>query len=253
MTPPEKQAAKKKSFTKSLGKAIARSTVFQGLLTRLIVFYIYFFGRTCRWQVELPPESRELLTKNPNVIACFWHGRMLMMCHAWPYGPKDNFHMLISTHRDGRFIADAIEKIGFQTISGSSQRGGGSALVGLTRILRQGGTVGITPDGPRGPRMRAKAGAIKAAQISGVPLLPVSGSLRHVQFLRSWDRFCLPRPFSCGVIAWGSPINVPRDADDTLLEAKRRELEQALNDLTAQSDQRMGHPRELCEPEAENA
>ena len=161
--------------------------------------------------------------------------------------------MLISSHRDGRFIADAIEKIGFQTVSGSSRRGGGPALVGLTRILRQGGAVGITPDGPRGPRMRAKAGAIKAAQISGVPVLPVSGSLRHVRFLHSWDRFCVPRPFSRAVIAWGSPIYVPRDADDTLLEAKRHELEQALNDLTAQSDQRMGHPKEFCEPEAEKA
>ena len=240
-----------KSKTKSLGKTIARSALFQAVLARLVAFYIQLFGKTCRWQVELPAESRALLEKNPNVIGCFWHGRMLMMCHAWPYGPKDKFHMLISTHRDGRFIADAIQKIGFQTVSGSSRRGGGSALVGLTHILRQGGAVGITPDGPRGPRMRAKVGAIKAAQLSGVPVLPVSGSLRHARFLRSWDRFCLPRPFSRGVILWGAPIDVPRDADDSLLEDKRRELEQALNDLTAQSDQRMGHPTEFCEPEAE--
>lgn len=250
MTPRQQ---KKKSPLKSWGKMIARSALFQDLLARLMAFYIQFFGKTCRWQVELPAESRALLEKNPNIIGCFWHGRMLMMCHAWPYGPKDNFHMLISTHRDGRFISDTIEKIGFQTVSGSSRRGGGSALVGLNRILRQGGAVGITPDGPRGPRMRAKAGAIKAAQLSGVPVLPVSGSLRHAWFLRSWDRFCLPRPFSHGVIAWGVPIYVPRDADDTLLETKCRELEQALNDLTAQSDQRMGHPIELCEPEAEKA
>ena len=242
-----------KKNLKSWGKMIARSALFQDVLARLIAFYMQFFGKTCRWQVELPTESRALLEKNPNVIACFWHGRMLMMCHAWPYGPRDNFHMLISTHRDGRFISNAIEKIGFQTVAGSSRRGGGPALVGLTRILRRGEAVGITPDGPRGPRMRAKAGAIKAAQLSGGSILPVSGSLRHMRFLRSWDRFCLPRPFSRGVILWGSPIYVPRDADDTLLEAKRRELEQALNDLTAQSDQRMGHPTEFCEPEAENA
>ncbi len=250
MTPPQ-QATRKKSQIKSLGKTIARSDFFQAVLTRLIAFYLQFFGKTCHWQVELPAESRELLEKNPNMIVCFWHGRMLMVCRAWPYGSKDKFHMLISTHRDGRFIAGAIEKIGFQTISGSSRRGGGSALVRLIRTLRQGGAVGITPDGPRGPGMRAKAGAIKAAQLSGVPVLPVSGSLRHARFLRSWDRFCLPRPFSRGVIVWGSPIHVPRDADETLIENKRRELEQALNDLTAQSDQRMGHPIEFCEPETE--
>ncbi|WP_343560335.1 lysophospholipid acyltransferase family protein [Kiloniella sp. b19] len=232
----------KKLKPKSLGKRIARSAFFQSLLANLIAFYIWFFGKTCKWQVELPEESRTILESNPNVIGCFWHGRMLMMCHAWPYSSKKNFHMLISAHRDGRFIADAIENLGFSTIEGSSRRGGASALIGITRALRKGGAVGFTPDGPKGPRMRAKAGAIKAAQMAGVPVIPVSGSLGSARFLSTWDRFCLPRPFSKGLILWGKPIHVPRDADDSLLEEKRQELEEALNALTRESDRRMGQP-----------
>ena len=102
--------------------------------------------------------------------------------------------MLISTHRDGRFIAGAIEKIGFQTISGSSRRGGGSALVRLIRTLRQGGAVGITPDGPRGPGMRAKAGAIKAAQLSGVPVLPCFRVFAPRAFPKVMGSFLLAAP-----------------------------------------------------------
>jgi lysophospholipid acyltransferase (LPLAT)-like uncharacterized protein len=39
------------------------------------------------------------------------------------------------------------------------------------------------------------------------------------------------------VFLWGSPIWVPRDADPAQMEGKRRELETALNRLTAQADE----------------
>lgn len=68
MIPPP-QATKSK--TKSLSKTIARSALFQAVLAQMIAFYIQLFGKTCRWQVELPAESRALLEKNPNVIGCF--------------------------------------------------------------------------------------------------------------------------------------------------------------------------------------
>ena len=46
--------------------------------------------------------------------------------------------------------------------------------------------------------------------------------------LKSWDRTQIPRPFSTVALAVGAPIEVPVDADEATLEAKRVELEQAL-------------------------
>jgi hypothetical protein len=88
--------------------------------------------------------------------------------------------------------------------------------------------------------MRAKPGAIKAAQLSGVPVLPVSGAVGRRRILGSWDSFCLALPFSRGVIQWGDPIEVPRQADDAELERLRLRLEDRLNHLTNEADRRFG-------------
>ncbi len=88
--------------------------------------------------------------------------------------------------------------------------------------------------------MRAKAGAIKAAQLSGIPILPVSGAVGRRRILGSWDSFCLALPFSRGIIQWGEPIQVPRDAGKDATERLRLRLEERLNGLTADADRRFG-------------
>jgi lysophospholipid acyltransferase (LPLAT)-like uncharacterized protein len=204
-------------------------------------WYIRLVDRTTRWSVERPPETRKLEAEGQPAIVCFWHGRLLMMGSAWQRAPR-SFQMLISSHRDGALISRTIAHLGFATLAGSPKRGGMAALRSMQRLLAEGVSVGVTPDGPRGPRMRAKPGAIKAAQWSGAPLLPVTYAVSRRRMLDSWDRFCLALPFSRGVILWGAPIAVPRHVDAAELERLRRRLEDRLNDLTAEADRRCGHP-----------
>ena len=90
--------------------------------------------------------------------------------------------------------------------------------------------------------MRAKAGAIKLAQLSGVPLIPGSGSVNRRFLLGTWDRFCLALPFSRGIILAGEPIKVPSDAAEAELEHLRQLLEDRLNSLTAAADRHFGLP-----------
>ncbi|WP_419903636.1 lysophospholipid acyltransferase family protein [Kiloniella sp.] len=190
----------------------------------------------------MPEDTRRYLEQESNIIGCFWHARMIMMFHAWKHSDRSKFHMLISAHRDGRVIAKSIENLGFKTVEGSSRRGGASALVTLKRTLDKGGAIGVTPDGPKGPRMRAKTGAIKAAQMTGRPILPVTGGVSNRKVFNSWDRFFLPLPFSRGIILWGTPIIVERDASKEELELYREQLENQLNELTAEADLTFGHP-----------
>jgi hypothetical protein len=110
----------------------------------------------------------------------------------------------------------------------------------MQRVLEKGDVVGITPDGPRGPRMRAKSGPIKLAQLTGTPILPISGNTSRRKIFKSWDRFCLPLPFAKGIILVGSPILPPPDPDEATLEGARLVLEESLNQLTAEADRYFG-------------
>ncbi len=220
------------------GKRLLRNGAVQSALAWLAAQYIRLLLLTTQWTVVCPPDTERCLAKGHAFIACFWHGRMIMMRAALPRGIT--MHVLISEHRDGRMISRALAYLGVATVSASSRRGGAAALRSMSGLLDRGESIGITPDGPRGPRMRAKAGAVKAAQLSGVPILPVSGAVGRRRILGTWDRFCLALPFSRGVIQWGAPIEVPGDADDAELERLRRRLEDDLNRLTAEADRRFG-------------
>lgn len=224
----------------SVTKRVLKSDALQVVLSWLAAIYLRLVYMTTRWIVLRPPATQDVLARGQPFIACFWHGRMAVMRAAIP--PNAKIHMLISEHRDGLLISRAVVRLGVNTVPGSSKRGGLVALRAIQRLLERGQSVAITPDGPRGPRMRAKAGALKAAQLSGVPILPVSGSVSRRRVLRSWDRFCLALPFAHGAIFWGEPIVVPREADDAELERLRDLLEERLNALTAEADRHFGQP-----------
>ena len=210
----------------------------QTVLAAVATIYLRLVYSTTRWTQVCPPATQDVLAHHLPAIGCFWHGRFALMPAGIP--PGVTVHMLISQHRDGLLISRAAAGMGVHTVTGSTKSGGATALRNIQRLLSAGQSVAITPDGPRGPRMRAKLGAIKAAQISGVSILPMSGSVSRRRILKSWDRFCLALPFARGIIIWGTPINVPRDADDAELDRLRLLLEGQLNALTAEADRHFG-------------
>jgi lysophospholipid acyltransferase (LPLAT)-like uncharacterized protein len=178
------------------------------------------------------------------VIGCFWHGRMLMARKIWT--DPAPMHLLISEHQDGRLIARTIAHFGVRTIAGSSSRGAVQALRVIARTLASGGCVSVTPDGPRGPRMRAAPGIAMAAKLTGAPIVPVSYSSSRGLSLSSWDRFLLALPFGRLVFIAGEPVEVPPDADAAAIEAARALVEMRLNQLTHEADRLCG--REPTEP-----
>ena len=201
--------------------------------------YIRLVRATGRWTVENSDSASRRVAEGKPFIACFWHGRLLMISQAWKYSTP--MHILISHHRDGRLISDVLNRFGIKTIAGSSSKGGKFAVIKMIRALRQGEFIGVTPDGPRGPRMRASLGVIRMAQRTGVPIVPVSFAASRRRVLGSWDRFVLALPFAKGVIGIGDFIDVPLDADGETLERFRQKLEDDLNTLTGELDARFGY------------
>ena len=118
----------------------------------------------------------------------------------------------------------------------------GSRTVGsaMLKALKNGECIGITPDGPKGPRMRvASDGIVAVARMSGCPVIPAVYAAASHKRLGSWDRFLVPLPFSKGLILWGEPIEVPREGDEAEI---RRAIESAMNAQAAEADRLMGTP-----------
>jgi lysophospholipid acyltransferase (LPLAT)-like uncharacterized protein len=204
---------------------------------------------TGRWTTEGGEFPEKQIAAGQPFLAAFWHGRLLMMSEAWPYDSR--FNMVVSQHPDGQLIAQTIAHLGFGSISGSTTKGGSSVMRAMLRALKDGECVGLTPDGPQGPRMRASLGIVHAARLSGAPILPLAYTARPSRLLPSWDRLMVPLPFSRGIIRWGEPIEIPRDASDEKVVETAKLLEARLNALVHRLDDSLG--LESVEPAAAEA
>jgi lysophospholipid acyltransferase (LPLAT)-like uncharacterized protein len=201
--------------------------------------YIRFVYVANRWSVEGDEWPRRLTGEGRTFIVAFWHGRLLMMPPAWHQ--LTSFHMLISAHRDGRIIAGAMTYFGIDTIAGSTSRGGSYALRAMLKRLKEGGCVGITPDGPRGPAMTVSIGTVNIARLARVPILPLTYATSRRRVLATWDRFHLALPFGHGVYLWGEPIEIANELDEAGLERARHLVETRMVEMVRNADRRFGH------------
>lgn len=221
------------------GRRVLRSGRLRRLLCWGINLYIRFVYLTNRWTAEGVEVPRRLRADGRGFILAFWHGRLLMIPMAWQrLAPM---HMLISAHRDGRLIADAVTYFGVRSIAGSTRRGGSAALRTMLKQLAAGDCVGVTPDGPRGPAMQASIGIVNLARLAGVPIVPVVFATSRRRVLRTWDRFHLALPFGRGVFLWGEPIEIAADLDLAAHECARLLVETRMNEMAAEADRRLGH------------
>jgi hypothetical protein len=223
---------------------------------RIVGGYMAFADAATRWQDRGKAHVLPALSGAEPAILAFWHGRILLAHHGWPVRETERAcATLISQSKDGDVIATAAESIGLRTIRGSTakagkDKGGASALKALVRSLQAGDTVAVTPDGPKGPRMRATMGVIQLAKLSGAPIVPMTWSSGWRWAMHSWDRLAMPFPFGRAIFLWAAPIRVAREADALAMETARRTLEDTLNALTAEADAAMGRPRVEPAPEA---
>jgi lysophospholipid acyltransferase (LPLAT)-like uncharacterized protein len=222
-------------------KRMLRSEIGQRLLGWILARFIQLTAWSINWEgpnAEVAPQVR---APGQPVIAVFWHSRIMQMTVSWPRNKP--LAMLQSPHPDGQVIANAIQRLGFQTIWGSSTKGKGGAagLRNLIKALRGGISVGITPDGPRGPRMHLSPGVVAAARLSGVPIVPSAWSVKHRKVCDTWDRMLIARPFTRGVIIWGAPIHVPKTLTPEAFEEYRQLIEARLIEVTDRADRHFGH------------
>lgn len=181
--------------------------------------------------------QRHLAGDRPFILVS-WHNRNILASFGYTAHarPPRRFVPLASASRDGSLAAAAMRALGVECIRGSSSQGGAAALRQMLKAVKAGHDLGITPDGPRGPKYVVQPGVITTARLAGIPIIPMAYQARRRKELRSWDAMIVPWPFNSLHYAYGEPIEVPREADAAELERCRQRVEQELMRLVARVD-----------------
>ncbi len=223
-------------FIKKNLKYFSKSPRLRAWFTILAVWYLRFVYCTTTWRYENESVPKALLDAKQPFIVAFWHGRLSMMAFAWRHHQEHPFVMLLSSHRDGQLIGRMVERLGIQSVAGSTTRQGKEAVLKIIKLLKKSNTVGITPDGPRGPNQTVADGVIHIARLSGAVILPATFSKKNRWHLKTWDRFLLPLPFGRGVFLWGDPVVIPKELSEPDMVYFRVKIETAMNSLQDTAD-----------------
>lgn len=219
-------------------KRLLDSPAVQAAAGGLIATYLRLVHRTNRWTIE-PDDLYENLDPELPVIITVWHGQHLLV--PFLRRPYHEARVLISRHRDGELNAQAVKRLGAGTIRGSGDmrgrfhaKGGVTAFRAMLDALAEGVNIVMTADVPKVSR-KAGTGVVRLAARSGRPIVPVAVATSRRIALNNWDRTAFNLPIGRGAIVAGSWVRVPAEADDTGLEAARRQVEENLNAATARA------------------
>lgn len=196
----------------------------------IVWFLISAVCVTLRKRVIIQDEARPVLG-NKQCILALWHNRVFAPCYMYRHMVKSSLPicLLTSASKDGALLATVAALYGFRAVRGSSHRRGAAGFRDMLREVQDGSSMCITPDGPKGPIYKCRAGVVRLASASGLPILPACVDLANCwRIARAWDGFAIPKPFSRVTIMVKAPIYVPRNLDDDTQAACLEQLELAM-------------------------
>ncbi|MCX2723838.1 lysophospholipid acyltransferase family protein [Roseibium salinum] len=211
----------------------------------LLAGYLKLVYLTNRFVLD-PEGVHEDTEQHLPVIVAMWHGQHFLVPFAKPsHWPAK---VMISRSVDGEVNAIAARKLGLGLIRASGgksarqikKRGGMRGFIEALKSLKEGYSIAMTADVPKGPARKSGIGIVQLARHSGRPILPVAVATSRSKELDSWDTASVNLPFGRGAIAVGDLIWVPSEADDDSLETYRLQVEERLNVATRRAYELVG-------------
>ena len=175
----------------------------------VLVHLVNVLCKTLRITEKNRSVINELEKANKNYVLAFWHGSMLL---PWYVHRGKKMIALISKSKDGDLLARVLKNWKYGVIRGSSSTGGDVALGIMVDYGKNKHSITITPDGPRGPRHKLKAGAVIAAKKSGLPLILTGVGIQNKRSLNSWDSFSIPKLLTKATLIYSDPIYISKDS-----------------------------------------
>jgi len=220
------------------------SPLSQWLNFRLVPFLVFCLHGMLKATLRVERVGFEavqgFVERDERFVLSFWHRRLVMMPLAYPFhrknpeGERRGVAILSSDSKDGERSAATWRWLGIHAVRGTVGHSGAQALVRMIQIVKQGWDLGITVDGPRGPRQKAKPGVLAVSRKTGAWLVPVCVAYSRAWQLHTWDGMLVPMPFSRVRVQYGEPFRVTTQQEEESLLAR---LEDDLNALEAQAEE----------------
>jgi len=207
-------------------KKLLKKKFVQNILGFFTFLYIRAVNLTSSIQFENESIPKQFWNNDKPFILAFWHSQLMMIGFSWK--KKQNVNILASSHSDGRFGAIVGKYFNLNNIP-TSEKNKSVSLRSIFKLLNDNNYIGITPDGPRGPKEIVSEGIIKIAKTSKVPIIPLGFWSSKNFKLKSWDSFLITLPFSKCSFVWNKPLEIPYNIQENQIQHYQKLLQEKIN------------------------
>ena len=207
-------------------KKLLKKKFVQNILGFFTFLYIRAVNLTSSIQFENESIPKQFWNNDKPFILAFWHSQLMMIGFSWK--KNKNVNILASSHSDGRFGAIVGKYFNLNNIQ-TSKKNKSISLRSIFKLLNNNNYIGITPDGPRGPKEIVSEGIIKIAKSSKVPIIPIGFWSSKNFKLKSWDSFLITLPFSKCSFVWNKPLEIPYNIQENQIQHYQKLLQEKIN------------------------
>lgn len=208
---------------------ILKNDKVQSIICYVISFYIKLVFYTSKVEINgYAEEYLNLLINNKANFVITWHGKifiapMIVKTLLKKINYKKQPCVLSSKHRDGKFASKTMAIFNFKEILGSTinksklhqaqESGAVKSIMTIMREIKNGSSIHLAPDGPRGPLRKINSKIVDIAKKTEIPIFPVAIKYCFKKQLRSWDEFQIPFPFGKIVVEYMEPLYIDENSD----------------------------------------
>jgi len=223
----------------TLRRRIASSPAVNRATAALFRFWLQAAYATSRRDADGWETVARLIERHGAVIIVCWHQRIMLT--PWMFDlAQAPCRSLTSASRAGRLVGWIHRAFGYGTVPMPKGVLGAAEMREVLRGLKQGISIGISPDGPRGPARVAKVAPIQWARTSPVPIVVFTFSASRFWSWRTWDRLMFPLPFGRIALLWRVwDRQVPERFTEAEGRALATELGAFMDSVTAEADARV--------------
>lgn len=190
-----------------LRRRINDSYALAWIVATLVGGYLWLCQRTTRWEIIGRDALEADLNEGP-VLLVMWHARLLLAPYHWPLS-AGQLTALNDTSPIGRSAGELNRRLGLRPMQMSASQSNTAASRQILRRIKEGASIGLTGDGPKGPALLLKDAPLDWARVIQRPVYVYAYATRAHRRLGTWDKMFFPLPFTRGRVVYTKWVEAP--------------------------------------------